>query len=82
MLNVVECDVKNVNDIANVKNSNTADDCFFADNGGTAENQFELAAQIVKGPESVSTLLGSTVLLEALIIGRPEPRIRWLKGVI
>lgn len=46
------------------------------------DNPFQVAAQIVKGPVSVSTLVGSTVLLEALIIGRPEPTVRWLKGVI
>lgn len=45
------------------------------------DNPFQVAAQIVKGPVSVSTLVGSTVLLEALIIGRPEPTVRWLKGV-
>lgn len=45
------------------------------------DNPFQVAAQIVKGPVSVSTLIGSTVLLEALIIGRPEPTVRWLKGV-
>ncbi len=45
------------------------------------DNPFQVAAQIVKGPVSVSTLVGSTVLLEALIIGRPEPAVRWLKGV-
>ncbi|XP_046632684.1 titin homolog isoform X7 [Daphnia pulicaria] len=44
------------------------------------DNPFQVAAQIVKGPVSVSTLIGSTVLLEALIIGRPEPTVRWLKG--
>lgn len=41
----------------------------------------QVPAQIVKGPVSVSTLLGSTVVLEAVAIGRPEPCIRWLKGV-
>lgn len=46
------------------------------------ENIFEISAQIIKGPASVSTLVGSTVVLEALVIGRPEPCIRWLKGVI
>ena len=45
------------------------------------DNPLEAAAQIVKGPVSVSTLVGSTVLLEALVIGRPEPTVRWLKGV-
>lgn len=45
------------------------------------DNPFQVAAQIVKGPVSVSTLVGSTVLLEALVIGRPEPTVRWLKGV-
>lgn len=45
------------------------------------DNPFQAAAQIVKGPVSVSTLVGSTVLLEALVIGRPEPTVRWLKGV-
>lgn len=39
------------------------------------------AAQIVKGPASVSTLVGCDVLLEALVIGRPEPVVRWLRGV-
>lgn len=46
------------------------------------DNPFQVAAQIVKGPVSVSTLVGSTVLLEALVIGRPEPTVRWLKGVL
>ena len=46
------------------------------------DNPFQVAAQIVKGPVSVSTLVGSTVVLEALIIGRPEPTVRWLKGVM
>ena len=41
----------------------------------------QVPAQVVKGPVSVSTLLGSTVVLEAVAIGRPEPCIRWLKGV-
>lgn len=45
------------------------------------DHPFQAAAQIVKGPVSVSTLVGSTVLLEALVIGRPEPTVRWLKGV-
>ena len=45
------------------------------------ENPYEIPAQIIKGPTSVSTLLGSTVVLEAVAIGRPEPCIRWLKGV-
>jgi len=44
------------------------------------ENPYEIPAQIIKGPTSVSTLLGSTVVLEAVAIGRPEPCIRWLKG--
>jgi hypothetical protein len=45
------------------------------------DNPFEIAAQIVKGPISVSTLVNSSVVLEALVIGKPEPTIRWLKGV-
>ena len=82
MLEVIEGDVKDVDVTTDAKAAKPSDDCFFVDDEGTSENRFELAAQIVKGPDNVSTLLGSTVLLEALIIGRPEPRIRWLKGVI
>ena len=82
MLCVTECDTKDVDDASNAENICVNDDCFFVDDEAMTENRFELAAQIVKGPENVSTLLGSTVLLEALIIGRPEPRIRWLQGVI
>ena len=46
-----------------------------------ADNPYEIPAQIIKGPVSVSTLIGSTVVLEAVAIGRPEPCIRWLRGV-
>lgn len=60
--------------------ANWEDDAGNESDGSGGENAFR-AAQIVKGPVSVSTLVGSTVLLEALVIGRPEPTVRWLKGV-
>ena len=61
--------------------SDNGDDSAKLTDDSEPDNPFEIAAQIVKGPISVSTLVNSSVVLEALVIGKPEPTIRWLKGV-
>ncbi|XP_057379752.2 myosin light chain kinase, smooth muscle-like [Daphnia carinata] len=84
MLNVMDDRVADYRDDEDVFSSTSKEDLTYESDhsklNDELDNPFQVAAQIVKGPVSVSTLVGSTVLLEALIIGRPEPTVRWLKG--
>ncbi|XP_045034081.1 myosin light chain kinase, smooth muscle isoform X2 [Daphnia magna] len=82
MVNAIDDRVADYRDDEDVFSCSKEDLTYESDNklNDELDNPFQVAAQIVKGPVSVSTLVGSTVLLEALIIGRPEPTVRWLKG--
>lgn len=41
----------------------------------------EEPAQLVRGPQDTTALVGDRVLLKATYIGRPEPSVKWTRAV-